>query len=101
MFLWYFIPSSTVADANARHFARNRPGLRALFRLLDLGARLMRTLVKAGLTWHVRRTTVAALEALDDDALDDIGLYRSDIPRVARDSAERHVANRLGLARRY
>ena len=35
-------------------------------------------------TWHMRRATRILLSALDDRALDDIGLQRSDIDRIVR-----------------
>jgi uncharacterized protein YjiS (DUF1127 family) len=94
------MPWNTVAGLNTGRLEYANSGPRASSPLTALVTRLARSLVKAGLAWHVRRKTITALEVLDDDALDDIGLHRSDIPRVARDSAETYTARRLGLVRR-
>lgn len=97
---WNFMPWNTVAGLDGRQVDYANPALRASYPLTALVTRLARSTIKIVLAWHVRRKTVAALEVLDDDALDDIGLHRSDIPRVARESAETYTARRLGLARR-
>jgi uncharacterized protein YjiS (DUF1127 family) len=97
MFLWYFVPSNTVAGLNARRFAHGRTGLRAAFPVTRLVGRLARGAVRVVLTWRVRRRTIAELAVLDDHALQDIGLHRSDIPRVARETADTYVAKRMGL----
>ena len=100
MFLWYFVPSHAVAKINASRFAHGRTGLWTALPLTSLVGRLGRAVIKAVLTWQVRRKTFSELAVLDDHTLLDIGLHRSDIPRVARESADTYVEKRLGLARR-
>lgn len=100
MSAWNHTPWNTVAGLNTGRLEYANTGPRTTSPQTTLATRLARSLVKAVLAWHVRRKTVAALEVLDDGALDDIGLHRSDIPRVARESAETYTARRLGLARR-
>ena len=40
--------------------------------------------------WYRARRMIAALSSLDDSLLKDIGVYRGEIPRLAR---ERHAAS--------
>ena len=45
--------------------------------------------------WHRRRATILELSSLDDRVLKDIGIYRADIPEIARalrDSQDRGLS---------
>jgi uncharacterized protein YjiS (DUF1127 family) len=53
--------------------------------LLHTLARTAQSLWLACLGWHIRRTTRAALGALDARTLRDIGIDRSEIESIARD----------------
>jgi uncharacterized protein YjiS (DUF1127 family) len=73
MFAIFHLPESGTASARA--------GRRALRRVRRAGARVVRSGVEA---WMVRRY-IRQLEALDNRALQDLGVSRSEIePRVRR-----------------
>jgi len=44
--------------------------------------------------WKIYRSTLDELHMLSDRELDDIGVARADIRRIARETAEMEIANR-------
>ncbi len=61
---------------------QSRLNLRALARDPRTGGGILDRWLRAAIRRHRRRQTIAALEALDDWTMKDIGIYRGDIHRL-------------------
>ena len=64
-----------------------------LERLLDATARFFTTAAERRATRRVYRTTLAELQSLSNRELADLGLHRSELKRIAWDSAHGRTAH--------
>ena len=91
----YGVGRTLHAEAVSRH---SYQAVRALGRLPDLVTAAVVGLVRGWRAWRDRRRSIAALRALDDRMLSDIGMHRSEIPAVVRaaEQAESRGEQRRG-----
>lgn len=73
------------------YLSPSMPYARAHRKCAEMGGGLLRRWLRAVVRNWKRRKMIAALQALDDRLLKDIGIYRTDIPRIVAGFDDREL----------